>query len=178
MDDIDKPKKRRGRPPGSKNRVDVPPPAPLPRAVPPGYDPMDDYRAPDPLTMVARNYAMLDWAQQALRVQMKIGLGAKEGLRVSEENVAELVSISNGLERTMNAHKKAMDLADSLSKNKTPKELLDIAVAKIKGQDLPTLQAIIKDLRKHREQLAPVNKREANLMDGTAAQAIAALEAE
>jgi len=132
--------------------------------MPPGFDPMDDYRAADPLTLIARHYAMVDWQQQALRVEMKVGLGAKEGTRASMDAGMKLVDIGNALIKTMAGHKAALALAEELSKNKTPEQLLEIAIVKCLGQDLPTLEKIIQRLRKHRSYLAPTSKRESTRM--------------
>lgn len=181
MDDTltDPPKRGRGRPKGSKNQV-----TPVPvgnREVPPGFDPFDDYRHADPLTLVSRQYAMLDWAQQALRQQLKVGLGAKEGLRVSAVDVDSLMALSATMIRALDGHKKALAIAEELSKAKTPAEILEISIRKIEGQDLPTLQAVIRRLREHRARLAPIAKRDAKMMDGvfkTAVSAVASLEDE
>ncbi len=169
------PKRGRGRPKGSKNRAGVtePPNVVTPRNVPPGFAPMDDYRAADPLTLVARHYAMVDWQQQALRAEMKIGMGGPEGTRANIENGLKMVDIGNALMKTMNAHKQALALAETLKAHKTPAELLEIAISKIEGQDLPTLESIIKRLRKHRALLAPTSPRESKRMGDAVVQASA-----
>ncbi len=183
-DDIlrDPPKRGRGRPKGTKNKQPLLPQVTAgPREVPPGFDPFDDYRHADPLTLVSRQYAMLDWAQQALRNQLKIGLGAKEGLRVAIVDVQTLMDLSTTMIRALDAHKRGIALAEELSKQKTPAELLEISIRKIEGQDLPTLQAVIRRLREHRAKLAPINKRDTKMMDGvykTAVSAVASLEDE
>jgi hypothetical protein len=182
MDDIQPPPKRgRGRPKGVKNRPKPaqPPNVPTPREVPPGLEPFDDYRAPDPLTMVNRHYAMLDWQQQALRQEMKVGLGAKEGVRADQGVGEKLLDVGAALMKAMEAHKRALALAEELSKHKTPQELLEIAIRKIEGQDLPTLEAIIKRLRRKRAELAPVTRLDGRRMGDNmpATDALAALEA-
>jgi hypothetical protein len=171
------PKRGRGRPKGSKNRVGntEPPKVETPRSVPPGLLPMDDYRAADPLTLVARHYAMVDWQQQALRQEMKIGLGGKEGTRANVENGLKLVDLGNALMKTMNAHKQALALAETLKSHKTPAELLEIAIGKIEGQDLPTLEAIIRRLRKYRTSIAPTSKNESRRMGDDVTQ-VSAME--
>ncbi len=183
-DDIlkDPPKRGRGRPKGTKNKQPLLPyVAPGPREVPPGGDPFDDYRHADPLTLVSRGYAMLDWAQQALRNQLKIGLGAKEGLRVAPQDVQTLMDLSATMVRALDGHKKAIAIAKELAAEKTPAEMLEISIRKIEGQDLPTLQAVIRRLREHRAKLAPINKRDEKMMEGvykTAVSAVASLEDE
>ncbi len=172
--------RRRGRPRGSKNRRPALVIPNGPREVPPGMDAMDDYRHADPLAMVSRNYAMLDWAQQALRIEMKRGMGdTSKGARVDQNDITKLLDLSNTLMRVLEGHKRALALAEEIGKQKTPAELLEIAVTKIMGQDLPTLQVIIRRLREHRAKLAPVTKRDAKLMEGvhfsSAVDAIASL---
>ncbi len=181
----DLPRRGRGRPKGSKNRggVTEPPNVMVPRNVPPGLEAFDDYRAADPLTLVARHYAMVDWQQQALRQEMKIGLGAKQGVRADAECGLKLVDIGNALMKTMAGHKAALALAEEIGKNKTPEQLLEIAISRIMGQDLPTIEAIIKRLRIYRNAIAPTTKRESKRMgDGapslSAMGNLTALEAE
>ncbi len=193
MDDLVPPKRGRGRPKGSLNKappVFVTPMLQGPtgpyRAVPPGCEPFDDYPSADALTMVSRHYAMIDWAQQALRQELKAGLSShREGTRVSEDGINKLVSLGKALMAQLDAHKKALAVAEELSKNKTPAELLEIAVKKIEGQDIPTLVEIIKRLRLHRRALAPLHTSERSRMGGpeewaqpTSASAIASLESD
>ncbi len=176
------PKRGRGRPKGTKNKQPLlPQVTPGPREVPPGFDPFDDYRHADPLTLVSRQYAMVDWCQQALRQQLKIGLGAKEGLRVAGTDVQSLMDLSATVIRSLDAHKKAIAVAKELAEEKTPAEMLEICIRKIEGQDLPTLQAVIRRLREHRAKMAPINKRDSKMMEGvfkTAVSAVASLEDE
>ena len=183
MADPEQPRRGRGRPKGAKNKKMTPLPfvPPGPRAVPTGHDPMDDYRHADPLAIVSRQYAMLDWAQQALRNQIKIGMGHAEGLRVSPEDVRTLMDLSATTIRALDGHKRALALAQELASQKTPAELLEIAINKVLGQDLPTLQSIIRRLREHRAKLAPIAKRDEAMMAGvykTAVSAVASLEDE
>jgi hypothetical protein len=103
---------------------------------------------------------MIDWQQQALKNQLKLGLGSQEGIRANVEATPQLVEIANALVKTMQSHEKAIKLAEELSKHKTPEELLRISVEKIKGQSLATQRAIIKELRKHLAKLAPMTDRE------------------
>lgn len=181
MDDIQPVKRKRGRPKGSKNRVGVtvPPNVLTPREVPPGLTPMADYRHADPLALVERHYAMVDWQQQALRQEMMIGLGAEAGVRSNADDIEKLMDLGGALMKALDSHKRAIALAEELAKNKTPEQLLEIAIRKVEGQDLPTLEAIIKRLRKKRTELAPVTKRESKRMgDESAVDAMLELEAE
>lgn len=169
---MDEQPKRRGRPPGVKNKPKAPtPPDEWVKPSPVLATAFDDYTVTDPLTMVSRNYAMLDWAQEALRNEMKKGLSANNGARLAEQDAAKLVDVSNALLRTLDGHKKAIELAKRLSEDKSPAQLLEIAIRKIEAQDLATLQAIIKRLREHRARMGPVKKRDAITMDGQASAA-------
>ncbi len=165
----------RGRPKGSKNKAGFTEPlrSDLPRLTPPALDAFGDYKAADPLTLVARQYAMLDWQQQALRNEMQVGLGAKEGVRASADVGMKLVDTGNALMKTMAGHKAALALAEELGKNKTPEQLLEISITRIMGQDLPTIEAIIKRLRIYRNAIAPTSKKESKRMGDQAVQASA-----
>jgi len=170
MDEESTPVKRgRGRPKGSKNRVPLA--VMTPRVVPPGTVPHDDYRTADPLTLVSRQYAMVDRQQQALRQEMQRGIKGQAGTHANVEDGIKLVDIGNALMKTMNAHKQALVIAETLQKNKTPAELLEIAIKKIEGQDLPTIEAVIKRLRRYRQTVAPVTYNESlRMSDGSPQQ--------
>ncbi len=173
----DPPRRGRGRPKGGKNRVVLKQIAPGPRAVPDGLEPYDDFRHADPMTLASRQYAMFDWAQQVLRQEIKAGLGAEVGRRISRADIQAMMDLSTTLLRAMDAHKRSLALAEELAKQKTPAELLEIAIKKIMAQDLPTLQAIIRRLRDHRSLLAPITKREAKIMKDVYVTAVSAVTA-
>ncbi len=165
--------KRRGRPPGSRNKphLDRPEETPLVPAdrVPAGID----YRYADPDALVARQFTLIDWAQQAMRNEMRRGM-QKAGTRLDPQDIETLQKLSTSLIRTIEALKKSADLADEMSKRMTPAQLLEAAIKKIEGQDVATLTATIQRLRAHRRVLAPIG-RDARI-DDTAADAIASLD--
>lgn len=147
---MDSEKPRRGRPPGSRNKLKYPD-----REVPPSSTPLEDIRPVDPDTIVARQLTMLDWAQQAMRNEMKRAMQAK-GTHISGADIEKLADLSQAIIRTMDALKKSSDLAAELSSRMTAEQLLEAAIRKIEAQDVATLNYAIKRLRAHRERIAPV----------------------
>lgn len=105
--------------------------------------------------MVERQAALIDWAQQAIRNEMNRALGNK-GTFIDERDVKKLSELSNALVRCLEAIKKADDLEELIKNRLSGEQLLELALAKIEGQDLPTLNYCIKRLRAHRERIAPV----------------------
>jgi hypothetical protein len=178
--DIEPPKKKRGRPPGVKNRPKevIEAEKHPPREMPPSEVPFGDYVAADPMTLVARLYAEVDWAQQSLRNEMKKGIGAKDGARLSFEDSEKLQKVAAALEKAIIAHSRANKLMKELAGQKTPAELLESAIKKIEAQDLATQTAIIKRLREHRKNLGPVSKKDVFDMKDTAGTAVADLARE
>lgn len=173
-------KKRRGRPPGVPNRPKsvIAAERNQPREMPVSTVPFEDYIAADPMTLVSRLYVEVDWGLQALRNEMKKGLGAKDGMRVSYEDAEKLAKISTALERALVAHGRAVKLMKEISQAKTPAQLLLAAIKKIKAQDLATQTAVIKELRDHRKSMGPVSKKDVFNMEDTAGTAVADLARE
>lgn len=184
------PKRKRGRPPGVKNR---------PKEVieaekaaekgawssPVSTVPFEDYRHPDPMAMVSRQYAAVDWAQQALQNALKTGIGDRgaKGLDVFEGDMDRLVAAGNALEKALSSHKRAIDLMKHIQGEKTPEELLEIAIRKIEGQSLITLSAVIRRLRNTRKSRAPLIKGEnfalgSDSMEQAMAEAIGDIDAD
>lgn len=149
--DTDKPK-RRGRPPGSRNK---PKHHEETRLVPPSTTPLEDLQHDDPDTIVARQLTMLSWAQQAMRNEMKRAMQAK-GEWISGEDVAKLEKLSQAIVRAIDALKRSSDLASEMASRLSAEELLEAALRKIESQDVATLNYAIKRLRAHRERIAPV----------------------
>lgn len=200
--DIPQPKRGPGRPKGSKNKARQEPKVinvaqalaqvpKGPREIAPSLGaPFEVYHTPDPLAMVQALYAEVAWRIQTLRNQRQIEkLAAKDkandrierGLQANEAIVPILIDTANTLMKTLQSHEKALLLAEKLSKNKSPAELLELAIIKVMGQDLATQQAIIKRLRAHVASIAPENAvdkvrmGESALSNMTAAEAFAAL---
>ncbi len=176
---MDEPKRLRGRPAGSKNKP-KPPPSLIPdRLVPPSKIAKADYRYADPATLVARQFALVDWAQQALRNEVT---AYEAGVFVDAKTIGKLVDLSNAITRNIESLKKYSELADEIKDRMTPEELLEAALKKVEGQDLATLNYAIKRLRAYRERLAPVNRGEEAHIGGsverTATDAIASLDDE
>lgn len=152
MDTTEQPTKKRGRPPGVRNKPKQETPE---RLVPPSSIALEDFKHSDINTMCARQLTLLDWAQQAMRNEMKAGFQAK-GEHISESDVEKLLTLSSALVRAVDALKKADGLADELSKRMTPEQLLEAALKKIEGQDVATLNYAISRLRAYRQKIAPV----------------------
>lgn len=166
--DGDVPVKRgRGRPKGVKNKVRQPM-AILQSGVmgdrekAPEQKPFDIFQT-DPLSMVQRFYRELDFRLTALSNMRKMAKPeSKEarGLKANPEEIVLLTDVSNVLLKSLQAHDKALALAEKLGKNKTPAQLLEIAIQKVEGQDIATLRGIIKRLRDRVTQMAPVTRQD------------------
>ncbi len=98
---------------------------------------------------------MLDWAQQAMRNEMKRAMQGK-GTHISYDDISKLEKLSQAIVRAITALKQSDELAKELSSRMSPEELLEAAVKKLEGQDIATLNYAIKRLRAHRERIAPV----------------------
>lgn len=162
---MDTPKKR-GRPPGVRNRE-----------VPPATKVKGDYIAADPDTIIARQLSMLNAVQGMLRNEIQAAVDADEW--VDSRTVQSLEKMSNAIVRAIDALKKSTDLADELASRLTPEQLLDAALKKIEAQDVATLNYAIKRLRAHRERIAPVDglsKIQMGEPSGPAVDAIAGLK--
>ncbi len=166
--DGDVPVKRgRGRPKGVKNKVRQPM-AILQSGVmgdrekAPEQKPFDIFQT-DPLSMVQRFYRELDFRLTALsnmRKMAKPESNEARGLKANPEEIVLLTDVSNVLLKSLQAHDKALALAEKLGKNKTPAQLLEIAIQKVEGQDIATLRGIIKRLRDRVTQMAPVTRQD------------------
>lgn len=173
--DGDIPQKRGpGRPKGAKNKPKTEPKSVStllasvpkgPREIAPELGaPFEVYHTPDPLAMVQALYAEVAWRIQTLRNARKLAKAeamqkandrVERGLSPDEAIVPILIDTANTLMKTLQSHEKALLLAEKLSKNKSPAELLELAIVKIMGQDLATQQAIVKRLRENVTRLAP-----------------------
>lgn len=158
-----------GRPKGSKNKKRLVPPGPG-RA-------LNDFKYADPMTLIARQFSLVDWAQQALRNEMTRGMQA-EGTRIGQDDIERLVQLSGALSRSVDALRKANTALEALKDGLTPAELLEAALKKIEGQDLPTINYAIKRLRAYRAMVAPVEGKDRRQLGETAADALRALEDE
>ena len=166
-------KRGKGRPKGSKNRKPWRAVPDGDRVQPEGTKPFARYKANDPLAMAAALYTEVDWQLQALRNERE---KARDSIRKGEQldpyAPEALGKIATTLERAMKAHDKALTLADRLAKQKTPEQLLRIAIEKVKGQDLPTVRTIIRELKNYVLSQGPLNTNAAKQMGATAASAI------
>lgn len=177
---MDSAPKRRGRPPGVRNRPKDEHGNPIPRLAPPSTKPLEDLRHADPDSIVARQLTMLDWAQQAMRNEMKRAMQAK-GDWISHDDIAKLEKLSMAIVRAIEALKKCDEATTIMSSKLSAEQLLEAAIKKIEGQDIATLNYAIKRLRAHRERIAPVggfDKMQMGETPSTAAGAIAELAAE
>lgn len=111
-----------------------------------------DFLHPDPDSMCSRQLSMIAVAQTRLRKEMDAGLRADS---ISLSDIQMLEKLSNSLVRAIEALKKSSDLAGELASRLTPEQLLEAALAKIEGQDVPTLRYAVKRLRAHMERMAP-----------------------
>lgn len=163
-------KKAPGRPKGSKNK----PPPPL---APHSTAPNEDYRHADPAAIISRQMTLLDWAQQMLRHEIK-KVYEDPNAELWPKQVEKLEKMSNAIVRSIEAMKKHADLAEEMAKRMTPEQLFEAAIKKIEGQDVATINAVIKRLRYYRSQIAPVNGWDKVTMGETKAASAAIAELE
>ena len=163
------PKKKRGRPPGSRNK-----PALARDVVPPTEDARvkADYGS-DPSTIISRQLTMLDWAQQVMRNSL-LRAYERKTVELHEKDVVKLEKMSNAIVRAVDALRKSSDLAEELSSRMSPEQLLEAAIGKLEAQDAPTVRYAIRRLKAHLERVAPAAKSGEGVH--TAASAIAELE--
>jgi hypothetical protein len=153
-------KRGRGRPKGSKNKPKInsvavvePPHEPVTRQVPHTTVPFQAYQA-DPDRVIAKQLTMLAWQQDLLHKELTAT--AVAGKFSDYAVIEKLETLSNGIVRAVDAMKKYDGFAEELRRRMSPAETLEKAIQMIEGQDLATLQAIIKRLRQHRQKIAPV----------------------
>lgn len=134
----DKPRRRRGRPVGAKNKI---------RHVVKKANDETVVRHIDPHSLIERALMLVDEQLNSLRVEMA-GEGAVDGTK-------RLLDVANSLCRCIDSLRKYNDLADELQRVMSPEQLLEAAIVKLEGQDLKILNYAIKRLRAHRERVAP-----------------------
>lgn len=81
----------------------------------------------------------------------------RKGEHISSDDISKLAELSNAIVRAVDGLKKYDGLADELQRRLSPKQLLEAAIKKIEGQDIPTLNYAIRRLRAYRATLAPVS---------------------
>lgn len=133
-------RRKPGRPKGSRNKVR-----------PIGNPPAPDYTHADPLTLIARQFSMIDFAQRSLRAELDERISG----RVDESDVQRLLTMANAICRNVDALRKAENAMSALQSNLTPAELLEAAIKKIEGQDIPTITYAIRRLRAFRASVSP-----------------------
>ena len=144
-------KKRRGRPPGSRNK-------PVPKLLPSSPSRAKDaYQHEDPDTLVAQQLTLLSAAQQSVRERMVDGTW----------DMRDLAQMATALSKTIEALKRTQDVAEEVSRRMSPEQLLEAAIAKISAQDEATVEYCIRRLREVRR---------ATKKEQTATDALADLE--
>lgn len=167
MDEIDevevKPKKKMGRPPGTRNGHKLTPLAKLPRWSNYISPPKMDYRYEDIETLVARQLSMVGLAQDRIREEM-IGVNKDGDERymgdkiVTTEDIERLLDLSATLVRSIDALQRCTKVAEELKSKLTPEQVLEAAIKKIESQDLNTLSNIIQRLARFRKKNPSNNK--------------------
>lgn len=175
---VDVVKRKAGRPKGSRNIKPTMVPIEIGRnAI--THRPNDDYRHADPGAIISRQITMLDWAQQSVRNTMKV-IHEDKHAELHVRDIEKLEKMSNGILRIIEALRKYSDLAEELSKRMSAEQLFEAAIKKIEGQDIATINSVIRRLRLYRATIAPEhNGDKVQMMDAqNATDAIAALETE
>jgi hypothetical protein len=139
-------KRRPGRPAGSKNKrvAKIGPPNP--------NRPGSDYQYADPETLVARQFTLIDTAQQWLSAEMA-AIARGEG-ELAGFDIRRLHELSQALSRTIESLKRSSDCAEEMAKRLSPEQLLEAAIKKIEAQDRATVEYAIKRLREVRRDIS------------------------
>jgi hypothetical protein len=148
--EVTTPRKGPGRPKGSRNKrvSKIGPPNPQREK--------SDYEHADPSTFVSRQLSLIDTAQRWLRDEMTAIAAGEEEL--AGFDIRKLHELSQALCRTVEALKRASDVAEEMVKRMSPEQLLEAAIQKIAAQDRPTVEYAIKRLRETRRDMSPVDE--------------------
>lgn len=174
----DKPKKRLGRPPGTRNGHKLTPLSKLPKWSNYVTPPKMDYRHEDIDTLVGRQLSMVGLAQDRIREEM-IGVnpdGSERFMgdkRVTSDDVERLVDLSSALVRSIDALQRVTKITAELQSKLNPEQVLEAAIKKIEAQDLVTFTNIIERLVRKRKKNPASNK---HMKTVAAADGIADLE--
>ena len=136
--EVTPPKRPRGRPPGSPNRPK------FRRPVDPTDETPGAYLHADPETLIARQFAMVEWAQDSLRAN---------ALKDGSVDAVSMEKVTNSLVRAIDALRRYSQMADALSERMTAEQLLEAAVKKVEAQDAASIRYTIKRLRAHLERI-------------------------
>jgi hypothetical protein len=138
-------KRKPGRPAGSKNKrvAKIGPPNP--------NRPKSDYDHADPETLIARQFSIIDTAQQWLKSEMEL-IARGEG-EIAGFDVRRIHELSQALSRTLESLKRSADLAEEMAARMSPEQLLEAAIKKIEAQDRVTVEYAIKRLREVRRDI-------------------------
>jgi hypothetical protein len=155
--------KRRGRPPGVKNRV-----------VPADPVRLANIEHTDPLTLCERQFVVAEWMQSAFRDELRRRMGTSS-VAISMDDVKRFEGISIALDRAVKTARAALDTAEELAGRMTAEQLLEAALKKIQAQETSYVRYAMKVLRAHLDRVAPrADRNRAPL--GTAVEAMASLE--
>lgn len=152
------PKKRRGRPPGTRNGRKLVPLSKVENWDAYKTPPLMDYRHEDIDALVGRQLSMVGLAQDRIRQEMLGSADAKCEKTITVDDVERLVDLSNALVRSIDALQRATKITAELKSKLTPEQVLNAAIEKIKSQDVATLTLIIQKLAKHRNKNPKHNK--------------------
>lgn len=175
-DDTEAAQRRKpGRPKGSRNK------------------PRDGYRSPfepvvipphradrviDPLRLVDDQLRLLSWTQELITEDMRKAVDGKHNASPGGTDVRKLADLSAAIAKVLDAMRRSHELADELAKRLSPEQLLELAIVKIEGQGIKTINYAIRRLRAYREKIAPVTNADMLHIGVTAADALESLEAE
>jgi carbamoylphosphate synthase large subunit len=127
--------------------------------------PLRAYRHADPATMLSRQLAIIDAAQDYLDAKLRSG-------EFTERECKTMVGMCSALNSTVQALARSSKFAEELAARMTPRQLLDAAIEKLEAQDEPTLTYCIRRLRAARAKI-PVKREPATT--ATAVGALASL---
>lgn len=169
-------KRKPGRPLGSKN---APKATPFTARAPfdktrPIKDSTGPTRTVDPMRVVDDQLRILAWTQELLIKELEATRGSTCPPLLLD--IKRLSDLSNAIARCVDSMKRVTDIAEEIAARKTSAELLEMAMKKIEGQDMATLNYAIRRLRAFRDQFGSA----LSVADdkATASDVIAALEDE
>lgn len=135
---------RRGRPKGSKNRVEVP---------------SEGLRAAalehaDPTTLVERQFVIAEWLQTAFRRELKRRMNAPT-ITIDIDDVKRFESITASLDRAVRTLANVDKVAEEMANRLSADQLLDKTLQKIEAQDPAFVRYAVKRLKAYLDKLVP-----------------------
>lgn len=138
------PPKPRGRPKGSRNRIEVPSDAVRAAAI----------EHSDPTTLIERQFVIAEWMQSAFRAEIQRRMESPN-ITVDGNDVKRFEGLTIALDRAVNTLRRSQDMAEELANRMTADQLLDATLKKIESQEPAFIRYAIKRLKAYHDKLVP-----------------------